>query len=530
MHQILTWLKKLNNGGWGAKRMGTILFLVFVGVFLWILQKNFILTGSATYEQDFSKLRQQGFSSFFIAPGPEYNLEQKEYYQRLTKSPVKIEFRRPYFASDLELSLVTQPHPHPMVQLGVSSEAYGGRRFQPLDLRVVDDILQSDRFVIFDQDDEVAYLRRLSDEERDDLPKEAKDYESRSPSKQQADKPSARSIPKFANRSEFYAQPLPEYHIGFLNPHATAHTQIPGVLPNPVFQRYDLALRGTHYMKVYVSKRGTIEFRFELSDHNLLEGKDDIKLRLWQVNGETFEQQEMKDDGVTGSKGPETRKGVIDVRKEGLAEGLYLIDLEATTDIWIDAIETTNSIWAFRDRLTMADAQVSTDLTTNRSHLAFVTNRKIGFQTISSGDRQIELTETGDGKELLLGEGFPSIHVPVSDVIATTDGLIALTPTARTLFNVHLLNPIEEWKNLDYLVVGKTWGATVELLKNGQRKLTRSYSFQDISEARNRMTEFWIDIPTLNSSPQEVVVTSVIATVKRRPVSEIFTILFQKIF
>lgn len=528
MRSITSWLSKWKEGKDAAKVVSGLLILFFIGVGLWLLQKNFILAGQETYVQDFSSIRQQGFSSFFLSPGPEYNLEQKEYYQRLTKSPVKIEFRRPYFASAMEFSMTVQPHGHPSIQVGVSSEKFGGRRFDPLDLKVVDDLLNNDRFIVFDEDAEVAFMRRLTNEE-------AREFEDRndgqkSSAKLESNKETLQPITSYSDRDQFYRQPLGDFHLGIVNASSEALTKIPGLKEDGQTIRLEQSIRGTHRLLVYVTDRGVVDFRFELKDQNALEGKDEFKLRISSVTGDTVYEQRLSDDGKTGSKGPETQKEVAVIKQKGLPEGVYFLDLETTSDVWIESIETSNRFWAFRERLTLVEPSMGSTLYTDRPHLALMTNRKIGLQTITSGENRIELVQTGEAKELLLGKGYPPIQVSVSDVIATNEGLIALHPDARALFNVRVLSPLEDWKNLDYLVVGKTWGARVETLKDGSIKMTRSYAMSGIPSGRNRQIEFWIDTPSLNQGSSDLFVTSVSAKVKRRSLSEIVSVLFDQLF
>jgi hypothetical protein len=222
--------------------------------------------------------------------------------------------------------------------------------------------------------------------------------------------------PTYKTVAEFFAHPPSRDEI------ATYHTDlfIPFRLPNyvasKIAQTISVSLRGAHTSKVYV-KQEPIYAEFSYMDMNRDNGSDPILISVTDETNRPILHVRVEDDGnVSSDKRATTLKTVL-VETGVLPEGVYKIDVQASRDIFVRSIKTTQQKIVFLNGVYLGDVSGYRESFTP---VTFWTEAK----RLSAQTRHAESVQT-----MKIGSGV--LHIPAPYQLVTESikeqGLIPVT-------------------------------------------------------------------------------------------------------
>lgn len=498
--------------------IGLILFF-----FIFLLQKNAIISGSETYQLRFRGER-DGITMAKSIGDPEKNLKTKERYLRLTTSPVSFSFRRPFFADTMEVKIKTNDHPYPVVEIGVpwkeegSQTAGDGIKFFPLDLPITDRMIASDQFEQFDERDNIVFLQKKSKQNPEGMTSKSQDF-------------FEGNQKRLINETDFFESDLSNKRVGYFNIQPIDLYQIPGYEEMPKTLAFNQTFRGSHLIKVYIAKDRPLDFQFHFIDKNQKEGPDPVRIQFLDVNNTIVKDWKLKDDGKTKSDFQQTDLGQTNIFLSGIPTSVYYLSIEATPDIYFTDLKTKNPLFGFVGRLVLADFDQSTELFSSATSYAFLSNRKTGLQMFDIADQTVEILEIAEPVNVAVNPGFYQFTVPKSDLVITMNGLIALHRDVKPLISQHIeiINPLSDWSVYDYILVGKDWGAKKKKTKKGDTIVSRTFDVNDLAPSKDRVMNIHLRIPGLEYGRDQVFMKEINITVKRRPWKEVFQIIRNKL-
>jgi len=370
-----------------------VIISVPIALFLWLGNQWFVPSGV------FKIFHAVGESSPFIdelrpetrAGSVEKN-EQGESVQSLFGDPVFF-FLHPHRAfSKINLEVWFQNKTLPLIELGALSKIHPEvYTLAPLQNRIIDD----SSWNRLEKDDLVLLQRQQTYQSVDDF---------------------------FANPPE--RNQIAVYRTSFESPF-----RLPAYEPTNKRQTIDVSLRGHHEFKTYI-KNETLFFRFFFMDMNRDEGEDVTRLTIFDELGQPVAEARADDDG-NASEDARVADGLrtIELRTDGLSEGVYKVVMDAPRDIFFRKIETSQQKMVFLNSLFIGDeigyrepGQGATFYTQSQ-RLRFQTRHAEGIQTIHSGGSTLTIAQPYEWYTLSLdGEGLQSITLPTGDVEIVTEG------------------------------------------------------------------------------------------------------------
>lgn len=196
---------------------------------------------------------------------------------------------------------------------------------------------------------------------------------------------------------------------------------------------YEVDLRGTHQMKVYI-KDQPLDMQFTFSDMNREIGQDDLIVAVRDEEGRLVRELRQEDDG-NERMDQEVNRFTIPLYLENLEEGVYEISISTTTDIFLRTIDTTLTRFVFMNRLYIGDAigwrnaPARTDFYGNGQAYTLLTLHNEGLQTVYFDDASVMLNKTHVNTQFILEKPSERLRmrVPNGDVSVVSDGVFALT-------------------------------------------------------------------------------------------------------
>ncbi|MBN1585416.1 hypothetical protein JW899_03555 [Candidatus Uhrbacteria bacterium] len=242
---------------------------------------------------------------------------------------------------------------------------------------------------------------------------------------------------------DFYANPPERSRLAVLG---TTASGIPYRHPGygPLGGRWEatVSLRGQHRLLTYV--RGeTLDITFTVQDMNRSSGPDPVAVTVCAEGGsEPLARTVLGDDGNVGDDQRSSPLRTVSVSAAGLPEGPYVIGFDATDDVFIRHLKSSQGLLSFAGRVYLGDFIGYSDDVTPVT--VWSDGRRFRVETPHDDGRQVL---TVDGRQLDVSEPLvshavsvsPSGHIPFPivspkrNVIIETDGTISLT--AGSWFN-----------------------------------------------------------------------------------------------
>lgn len=209
--------------------------------------------------------------------------------------------------------------------------------------------------------------------------------------------------------------------------------RIEGYVPLGVLQTMNVSLRGFHAMKTYV-KDETLRFTFSYMDMNRSEGDDPVRVLVYNEDGQVVSEGRAEDDGNISRDAIPSTLQTITVEAHGLPEGVYKIDVNVGTDIFVRSLTTLqqkmvflNNVY-FGDEVAYREPPDPVSFVTNARNLAFQTRHAEGVQEIVVGEEVVSVAEPFARYTMTRSENaLVSASLPLGDMEIQTDGYLALS-------------------------------------------------------------------------------------------------------
>lgn len=235
------------------------------------------------------------------------------------------------------------------------------------------------------------------------------------------------SIAKFLSSLPVRDQ-IATYHFSLTQPYV-----LKNYLPSSMARTINISLRGFHQLKTYI-KNETLSFDFMYMDMNRTEGQDPITVLVYAQDGTIVADVRATDDGNITSDARESSRKHIFVSVANLNEGVYKIELRATSDIFFRSFTTPQKKVVFLDNIFLADEVAYKEkpsqvrLWTEAKHLGFQTRHAEGVQEITLGQNSVIIDEPYKRfVEDINKDGVVEVIVPRGDVEVFSTGHIAFS-------------------------------------------------------------------------------------------------------
>lgn len=239
--------------------------------------------------------------------------------------------------------------------------------------------------------------------------------------------------PTYKTVAEFLARPPSRDEIVTYHTDLSIPFRLPNYAASKTMQTIPVSLRGAHASKVYV-KQEPIHVEFSYMDMNRDDGSDPILISVTDETNRPISHVRVEDDGNTSSDKRATVLKTVIVETGVLPEGVYKIDLQASRDIFVRSIQTTQQKIVFLNGVYLGDVSGYREsftpvtfwteakrLSAQTRHAESVQTLKIGSETLSILAPYKLVTKSVQGK------GLVPVHVSKEDVEILTDAPIAFS-------------------------------------------------------------------------------------------------------
>ncbi|MBI2473087.1 hypothetical protein HYV70_00840 [Candidatus Uhrbacteria bacterium] len=233
---------------------------------------------------------------------------------------------------------------------------------------------------------------------------------------------------------DFFANPPERNQVAVYRTSFESPFRLPSYQSTNKKQMIDVSLRGHHEFKTYI-KNETLLFRVSFMDMNRDEGEDVTRLTVFNESGQPVAEARAADDG-NASQDAHVVDGLrtIDLRTDGLPEGVYKVVMDAPRDIFFRKVETSQQKMVFLNTLFIGDeigyrepGQGATFYTQSQ-RLRFQTRHAEGVQTVLAGDASVTIAQPYEWYTLSLdGQGVRSVTLPAGDVEIVTEGGVSFS-------------------------------------------------------------------------------------------------------
>lgn len=229
----------------------------------------------------------------------------------------------------------------------------------------------------------------------------------------------------------------------------------------PELKKINYVLRGDYSFYTYIKKG--LYYKLEILDYNRAINEDNIVINIKDENGKIIDTQRIADDGYSVTGVATKAKRYIDIRKENLPEGVYLVEFIANYDIFTSSIETRHRYLTFNKNLYLANSTEYLDgnpklpvqenkLVTNSTTIEFYTSHSSGLQTVQINNVQLPIKEVKRKYSVGKLKGLSAIKIPKSDMMLSGNGLWAFDWSMFFEPNINSLEIINNNSNFDYFI------------------------------------------------------------------------------
>lgn len=242
-------------------------------------------------------------------------------------------------------------------------------------------------------------------------------------------------IKKYDSLEAFYTHPPARGKVALYKADYRVPFRLSGYTPSNQTQTFEVSLRGKHEFKTYI-KDETLDFRFEYMDMNRDDGADPITLTLFNEQGEPVIDAHAEDDGQTQSSSIPSEMKNLPLQVSGLSEGVYKIVMNASRDIFVRKIYTTQQKVVFLYSVFLGD-EISyraephpTQMWTSSPILRAQTRHATGVQSVKVGEKTLAIAKPYEWYTIETGNRLSTVEVSKNDVEIFFDGLLAFSKDA----------------------------------------------------------------------------------------------------
>lgn len=295
--------------------------------------------------------------------------------------------------------------------------------------------------------------------------------------------------------------------------------------PSHVRRSYDLSARGSHVLYAYLGAGEPLNLHLSVQDMNRTPGADPVRLSVFAADGGgLLANVALPDDGDAGDDWHSSPLRDIGLTWEPPRPGLYYLAFDATDDVFIRRLATTQSRIGFVGRLYVGDevgyrdASAPFAVTVAGRRLQALAPQGDGLQDLAVGPSSLRLAVPGERVTANIA-GPTTVTGRRRNYVLETDGLIALSPDAL----VPVPYVVDETTAADDLVAhgiscllaaepaARSTGGTVVL--------TADYDVTALSRTEDGAYRFVIDAPGLGATGGQVTVRTARLTWHRAPLA-----------
>lgn len=265
----------------------------------------------------------------------------------------------------------------------------------------------------------------------------------------------------------------------------------------------DNTIRGKHFFYLFL-KDGNNGFSINYYDRNYYQGEDSINIILWK-NNENVYSIKIGDDGNGSNNKKPSSEVTHNLNFNGIDEGAYIMEVDASSDIFITNLEVVNAYLAIKDEINLADPGESFIGYTDQEEVRFLTKHAGGLQKIRFGENSIEIEEV-DKEYYLTADPYSEIVIPRSDMLVSVDGLITSTENDLYVFspkNIKDFESIDNLNNADYFI-------TTYSIDNNEKEIY----FYNLPEGVGKL-DFSIKLPGFEDGDAGIVINNIKITYSR---------------
>jgi len=468
-----------------------VILLPLAGLFL-LIRKDLVLDGVAEYIYDF-KRPAAVITELFPANRLSAVFKLKDfnqYWQQIKQEPVYFEVRVPQKFDQAEVEITYQNPAKTLIQLGLNTAGEGVWNYwlKPLDSPLLNDL---------------AWFK-VGDDARGTLWQRTKE---------------------FLNLDLFLEKIDSLKGVSALNYPLNRQFILPDYKPDGKLRIYNEAIRGQHAFYTYI-KQEDLDFIFTIQDINRDEGPDPLAVKVYNQKNQVVYSVYQADDGTVNNFDGASAKTAVAVKKPGLPEGVYRIQLSCNDDIIFRRIETRQRYLTFINQLYLVDNPEYRDGFVDLSYqpttiyatiprLGFLTAHEEGLQNIGLGTAQsVSLLKTHLNYYATPKKLPTFIYVPLNDVKIFGRGLMALSEESYFNPEVYELSDAALTPDINYLVSDYH----LPQIKDNWQVNTVKFDLTDAA-INNRKIKFMISAPELNQSGNFLAVEQIKIKLVKKPLS-----------
>lgn len=221
------------------------------------------------------------------------------------------------------------------------------------------------------------------------------------------------------------------YHSDVLPPF-----RLNGYVPTTTEQVITVSLRGRHEFKTYL-KDEPLSLQMEFMDMNRDEGADPLSLTVFNEQGQVVGGVNKGDDGDLSKLAQPSSMQSVQLSVNDLPEGVYKIVLDASRDLFVRTIKTTQQKFVVMNGLFLADdvgyrpMPQAVTLFTTAKRLQAQTRHSEGIQTVTIGGKPFSIAQPYELYTYSASSpGLTDIVVPKPDIELFVDQPVAFSSNA----------------------------------------------------------------------------------------------------
>lgn len=423
--------------------IGVITSLFYIIIFAYLVNKNVVFDGYLNIEYDFKTE-----SPFISLLKPRGRIDQKiytndnsDYYQKLLVDPVYFDVKLPRSFKKALVEITYKNLHEPLLELGLSSGESPYFYLQPIENKLIDYIIERKNWFKVEENGVILLQKD----------------------------------PTFSSIKEFKNNIPKDKKVGVYNYDLPITYTIDNYKPDTKGLEINKSIRGNHEFYTYVGKNQDLDFNFNLQDTNRGHGDDPITIQVYYKDRQVYSKT-IEDDGISDNSAEMSRPFDYNLLMQQPPEGLYKIKFFASDDIFIRQIKAKQHLISFINHIYLGDnvgyyndrdpnRYEATELITNTEKLSAITSHKEGLQTISFGNKEIDIDERHimfvKSYALTERDNFTEkINIPVNDIKISGKGLFSFSkqqyfdPTYINLTGDQNLD-LEKF-NIDYIIAEYT--------------------------------------------------------------------------
>lgn len=284
--------------------------------------------------------------------------------------------------------------------------------------------------------------------------------------------------------ADFYAHPPALGEISTYHADLNLPFRLFQYSPSKSLQTIPVTLRGTQEMKTYI-KNETLNWVFSFMDMNRAEGADPVTVSVYNEQGELVSQQYTDDDGDVSTRAFPSRLRTLTMTVPNLPEGVYKIVVQASRDIFVRKIVTSQQKLIFLNSVYLGDEDgyhaVFSPVTfwTEGKRLSFQTRHAAGIQSVKVGKQTLAIEFPYKLFTVLVQDaGLVSATIAKGDVEVLSDAPVAFSSSQYFRPDPVRLTPHTDFDRLRINYILARYSPPLE--KNGWIAATARFQTRDL--------------------------------------------------